>query len=74
MSNVGYLFFKLATDNLVPFNYNAEGPLDQEDLYFNAATWIRRALFTNSQNPEALFRMGKLHEEGYAVDKKLELA
>ena len=74
MSNMGYLFFKLATDNLVPFNYNAEGPLDQDDLYFNAVTWVRRALFTNDQNPEALFLMGKLHEEGYAVDKNLELA
>ena len=74
MSNIGYLFFKLATDNLVPFNYNAEGPLDQDDLYFNAATWVRRALFTNGQNPEALFLMGKLHEEGYAVDKNPELA
>ena len=74
MCNMGYLFYKLATDNIVPFTYNAEGPLDQDDLYFTAATWARRALFTNDKNPEALFLMGKLHEEGYGVDKNLELA
>jgi len=74
MANLGYLFFKLATDNLTPFTYNSEGPMDQDDLYFTAATWARRALFTNDKNPEALFLMGKLHEEGYGVDRNLEAA
>ena len=74
MTNLGYLFFKLATDNLTPFTYNSEGTMDQDDLYFNAATWTRRALFTNDKNAEALFLMGKLHDEGYAVDKNIELA
>ena len=67
MTNIAYLFYKLATDNVTPFKYNEEVN-DQSELYFKAATWARRALFTNERNSEALFLMGKLYEEGYSVD------
>jgi len=52
MSNMGYLFFKLATDNLVPFNYNAEGPLDEDDLYFNAAPGLEEPFLQTHRTPK----------------------
>jgi TPR repeat protein len=48
--------------------------MDQEELYFQSATWLRRALFTNENNPEALFLIAKLYEEGYSVDFNPELS
>ena len=48
--------------------------MDMEELYFQSATWLRRALLTNEANPEALFLLAKLHEEGLAVDQNIERA
>jgi TPR repeat protein len=48
--------------------------MDQDELYFQSATWLRRALFTNENNAEALFLMAKLYEEGYSVDVNPELS
>jgi TPR repeat protein len=31
-------------------------------------------LFINENNPEALFLLAKLHEEGYGVDRNIERA
>lgn len=47
---------------------------DQDELYFQSASWVRRALLQNENNAEGLYLMAKLYEEGYAIDKNLERA
>ena len=77
MSNMGYLYFKIACQSGNPAAFTHAGTrlvMDQEELYFQAATWLRRALFTNHHNVEALFLMAKLYDEGYSVDVNPELA
>ncbi len=47
----------------------------RDDLYFAAATYARRALFKNGgENAECLYLLGKLHENGYAVDRNEALS
>jgi TPR repeat protein len=75
MTNLGYLYFKMATQGLFPFTHQVtKQVMDQDELYFQSATWLRRALFTNENNPDALFLMAKLYEEGYSVDVNPELS
>ena len=75
MTNLGYLYFKMATQGLYPFTHQGtKQVMDQDELYFQSATWLRRALFTNENNAEALFLMAKLYEEGYSVDVNPELS
>lgn len=63
MVNLGYLYYKLAITGAAPFtHWQTRVTMDQDELYFQSATWIRRALFINESNGEALFLMGKLYE------------
>ncbi|TNV71987.1 hypothetical protein FGO68_gene9598 [Halteria grandinella] len=48
--------------------------MDLEELYFQSSQWLRRALFVNENNPEALYLLSKLHESGYSVDRSIERA
>lgn len=54
MVNLGYLYYKLATNNIVPFTHaTTREVMDSDELYFQAASWVRRALFINENLPEA---------------------
>jgi len=62
--NLAYLFYKLAL----------QGHLDSEELYFQCASNLRRAILKDAKNVEALVLLAKLHLEGLAVDRNPELA
>ena len=75
MVNIGYLYFKLATKGAAPYTHQPSGSImDRDELYFQSATWLRRALLEHEENPEALYLFAKLYEEGYSVDKDIERA
>ena len=47
---------------------------DQEEMYFDAANWLRLALSLEPNNPEANFLLGVFYQQGLSVDVNNELA
>ncbi|CDW82127.1 sel1 domain protein repeat-containing protein [Stylonychia lemnae] len=66
--NQAFLYYKVALSG-----HNL-GDMDSSELYFQCAQCLRKALFKDENNCDAIFLLAKLYEEGLSIDQNPQLA